>query len=120
MQATTPTQGGTNPHALASIMKASESCHIIAQEDILDEHGVKLWAKGQPVSQALQQRLLERKLSQPLESCLRAEDGVTHGEMLEQARRLIAACLSAASAVSPWASDLLSDIPRLPLHPVAQ
>ena len=120
MQATTPTQGGTNPHALASIMKASESCHIIAQEDILDEHGVKLWAKGQPVSQALQQRLLERKLSQPLESCLRAEDGVTHGEMLEQARRLIDTHAALHSAVSPWASDLLSDIPRLPLHPVAQ
>ncbi len=42
MQATTQTQGVTNPHALASIMKASESCHIVAQEDILDENGVKL------------------------------------------------------------------------------
>lgn len=120
MQVTTPTQGVTNPHALASIMKASESCHIVAQDDILDEHGVKLWAKGQPVSRALQQRLLERKLSQPLESCLRAEDGVTHGEMVEMARRLVDTQALLHSAVSPWASDLLADIPRLPLHPVAQ
>lgn len=120
MQATTQTQGVTNPHALASIMKASESCHIVAQEDILDEHGTKLWAKGQPVSRALQQRLLERKLSQPLESCLRAEDGVTHGEMVEVARRLVDSLPLLHSAISPWASDLLSDIPRLPLHPVAQ
>lgn len=120
MQATAQTQGVTNPHALASIMKASESCHIVAQEDILDEHGVKLWAKGQPVSRALQQRLLERKLSQPLESSLRAEDGVTHGEMVEMARRLVDTQALLHSAISPWASDLLGDIPRLPLHPVAQ
>jgi HD domain len=120
MQATAQTQGATNPHALASIMKASESCQIVAQEDILDENGVKLWAKGQPVSRALQQRLLERKLSQPLESCLRAEDGVTHGEMVEMARRLVDTSPLLHSAISPWATDLLSDIPRLPLHPVAQ
>lgn len=120
MQAMAQTQGATNPHALASIMKASESCQIVAQEDILDEHGVKLWAKGQPVSRALQQRLLERKLSQPLESCLRAEDGVTHGEMVEVARRLVDSQPLVHSAISPWATDLLSDIPRLPLHPVAQ
>lgn len=120
MQVTTPTQGVANPYALASIVKASESCHIVAQDDILDEHGTKLWAKGQPVSRALQQRLLERKLSQPLESCLRAEDGVTHGEMVETARRLVDTQALLHSAVNPWASDLLADIPRLPLHPVAQ
>jgi hypothetical protein len=120
MQESVQTQGVTNPHALASIMKASESCHIVAQEDILDENGVKLWGKGQPVSRALQQRLLERKLSQPLESCLRAEDGVTHGEMAELAKRLIDTQPLLHSGVSPWASDLVSDIPRLPMHPVAQ
>jgi HD domain len=120
MQAMAQAQGATNPHALASIMKASESCQIVAQEDILDEHGVKLWGKGQPISRALQQRLLERKLSQPLESCLRAEDGVTHGEMVEVARRLVDTQPLLHSAISPWATDLLSDIPRLPLHPVAQ
>lgn len=120
MQATAQTRGGTNPHALASIMKASQSCRIVAQADILDEHGFKLWAKGQPISRSLQQRLLERKLSQPLESCLRVEDGVTHGEMVEVARRLIDTQSLLHSAISPWASDLLSDIPRLPLHPVAQ
>lgn len=120
MQATAQTPGVTNPHALACIMKASETCQIVAQEDILDEHGVKLWAKGQPVSRALQQRLIERKLSQPLESCLRAEEGVTHGEIVEVARRLIDAQPLLHSAVSPWASDLLNDVPRLPMHPVAQ
>lgn len=120
MQSATSTASLANPHALASIMKASESCQIVAHEDILDENGVKLWAKNQPVSHALQQKLLERKLSQPIESCLRAEDGVTHVELVSAARRLYESRALLASAISPWVKELLDDIPRLPLHPVAQ
>lgn len=120
VQSATSQASLTNPHALASIMKASESCQIVAHEDILDENGVKLWAKNQPVSHALQQKLLERKLSHPIESCLRAEDGVTHIELVNTARRLYESRPLLSSAVSPWAKELLDDIPRLPLHPVAQ
>ncbi|MDP1045500.1 hypothetical protein Q6332_31175, partial [Klebsiella pneumoniae] len=40
--------------------------------------------------------------------------------MVEVARRLVDTQALLHSAISPWASDLLSDIPRLPLHPVAQ
>jgi len=109
-----------NPHALASIMRASEECEIVAREDIIDEHGAKLWARDQPVSRELQHRLLERKLRQPLESCLRAANGVTHAELADHARHLIDSEGTLHSAVSPWASGLLTDIPQLQLHPVAQ
>lgn len=120
MQSATPTSNQANPHALASIMKASESCQIVAHEDILDENGVKLWAKNQPVSHALQQKLLERKLSQPIESCLRADDGVTHRDLVEIGQRLYESKPYMRAGISPWAKELLEDIPRLPLHPVAQ
>lgn len=120
MQSTTSSINLANPHALASIMKASESCQIVAHEDILDENGVKLWGKNQAVSHALQQKLLERKLRHPIESCLRAEDGVTHGEMVELAQRLYESKPHLRSGISPWAEKLMDDIPRLPLHPVAQ
>ncbi|MDP1533488.1 MAG: hypothetical protein Q8L92_07885, partial [Rubrivivax sp.] len=66
-----------NPHALASILEASQTRSIIAASDIFDNQGIKLWARDQPVSQALQRKLLDRQLRQPLESCLMAEDGVT-------------------------------------------
>lgn len=49
----------TNPELLQSIIKASETYSIVASQDIVDIRGLKLWAKGQPVSVALQQRLLE-------------------------------------------------------------
>lgn len=69
--------GKANPHALAVILQASENKRIIAATDILDISDIKLWASNQPVSSALQRKLLDRQLRQPLESCLMAEDGVT-------------------------------------------
>ena len=50
----------TDPHVLASIVRASEECEIVAYEDYL-------------------------------ESCLRAEDGVTHATLTKQARALLGA-----------------------------
>lgn len=73
----------TNPHMLEAIAQASERCTIVASEDICDERGNKLWARGQPVSRSLQQRLLERRLRQPLEASLQAEDGVGTARLIE-------------------------------------
>lgn len=109
-----------NPDALNAIVKASETYSIVASQDIVDVQGLKLWAKGQPVSSALQQRLLDRKLRYPLEACLAAEDGVTsfslHADLL--------ACLNTdaplARALRPWAPVLLEQVKQLPLHSVAQ
>ena len=69
--------GSANPHALATILEASETKRIIAAADIFDLQGTKLWARHQPVSQVLQRKLMDRQLRSPLESCLVAEDGVT-------------------------------------------
>lgn len=66
-----------NPHALAAILEASETRRIIAATDIFDLAGTKLWARNQPVSAELQRKLLDRKLREPLEACLVAEDGAT-------------------------------------------
>ena len=61
-----------NPHALATILQASETQRIIAATDIFDLAGTKLWARHQPVSAELQRKLLDRKLRNPLETCLMA------------------------------------------------
>ena len=69
--------GSANSHALATILEASETKKIIAATDIFDLSGTKLWSRDQPVSAALQRKLLDRQLREPLERCLVAEDGVT-------------------------------------------
>jgi HD domain len=110
----------TNPEVLNAIVKASETYSIVASQDIVDVRGLKLWAKGQPVSQALQQRLLERKLQRPLEACLTAEDGVTPQSLSEDLSTFFDGTLPLAAALRPWASTLLEHLKKTPLHPVAQ
>ena len=107
-----------NGHAMEAILKASERKRVLASEDIYDTTGQKLWARGQPVSYALQQRLLERKLLQPIEACLRVEDGVTAHTLWDDATALLASDHPLLPALQPHAPRLLEQIRQLPLHAV--
>ncbi|WP_375213338.1 HD-GYP domain-containing protein [Aquabacterium sp.] len=112
--------GAANPYALSSILQASDHSPIVASEDICDERGTKLWARDQPVSAALQQRLLDRKLRQPLEACLRAPEGVSSADLVQTVRRTFDETGPLSLALRPWARELVGEVERLPLHPVAQ
>lgn len=111
---------GTNPEALSAFIKASESYSIVASQDIVDVRGLKLWARGNPVSAALQQRLLDRKLKQPLETCLMAEDGVTVFTLQQDLKSFLEQDTPLTVALRPWAPLLLAQVKQLPLHSVAQ
>jgi hypothetical protein len=109
-----------NAHALTAIVSAGAARRIVACHDIVDTNGHRLWAKDQPVSPALQQRLFDRPLARPIESALRAEDGVSAPELTTAAGQMLAADDALASALAPWIRQLLLDIAGLPIHPVAQ
>lgn len=113
-------QAQANPDFLDALVRASESYSIVASQDIVDVRGLKLWAKGQPVSAALQQRLLERKLMHPIESCLEAQDGVTLVHLVEQTEAFFHSPHFLATALRPWAAPVLQHLRQLPLHSVAQ
>jgi hypothetical protein len=115
-----PGDSQANPDILAAIIRASETYSIVASQDIVDVRGLKLWAKGLPVSAALQQRLLERKLRNPIESCLMVEDGVTPFYLLEQLNAFLDSKHSMAQALFPSAVQLQKQLKQLPLHSVAQ
>jgi HD-GYP domain-containing protein (c-di-GMP phosphodiesterase class II) len=109
-----------NPHALATILDAAETRRIIACRDIFDLSGTKLWARDQPVSQALQRKLMDRKLRQPLEACLMAEDGVTATTLRDTVQALLGLDTALAELLRPHAGRIADEVPRLPLHPVVQ
>jgi len=109
-----------NPHAMSAIVRASERHTIVAAEDIVDERGVKLWARDQPVSHALQQRLFERRLREPIESCLRAVDGVGTPALERAMREWLEGGEPLAAAVVPHAQALFAELAQLPIHPAAQ
>jgi len=109
-----------NPHALATILEASQTRSIIASRDIFDISGTKLWARDLPVSQALQRKLLDRQLRQPLESCLLAADGVTAHALVQSLQALFERDTPLAPLLRPHAAKLLREAAHLPLHSVAQ
>lgn len=109
-----------NPHALATILEASQTKSIIASRDIFDVSGIKLWARDQPVSQALQRKLLDRQLRQPLEACLIAENGVNSRGLLVAVEKLLEQDTPLAPLLKQHADDIVHATVHLPLHPVAQ
>ncbi|HJV28250.1 MAG TPA: HD domain-containing phosphohydrolase [Aromatoleum sp.] len=75
-----------NEHCLNSIVELSETHTVEASEDIYDERGMKLWAKGKPVSAELQEKLLRRKLAKPLEATLAVDGAVAFGDVVGACR----------------------------------
>ncbi len=109
-----------NPHILSAIVEAADSKSIVSSRDIYDDRGVKLWAKDQRVSASLQQRLLERKLREPLEACLRAEDGITNIHLVEELDRLLASEHPLAQVLRSHEAMLHQQVRSLPLHSAMQ
>jgi hypothetical protein len=109
-----------NQHALATILEASETKSIIASSDIFDISGIKLWARDRPVSGALQRKLLDRQLRNPLESCLLAEDGVTTQTLVQATQALVEHDTALAALLRAHAAKIVHEVPFLPLHSVAQ
>jgi len=122
MQATAQAVGFSiaNPHALATILEASETKSIIASRDIFDISGTKLWARDQPVSQALQRKLIDRQLRHPLETCLYAEDGVTPRSLVQALEALLERDTPLTPIIHRYADKLVHSASHIVLHPVAQ
>ena len=109
-----------NPQVLAWIAEASEHTRIVAARDIMDVQGIKLWARNQPVSRALQERLAGRDLAEPLESCLDAEDGVRGKDLKADMLEMADSSHPLALLVRHYAAGLAGTVERLPLHPAVR
>ena len=86
---TDSTLNSINEHLLDNVMKLTESTEVTALEDIYNEHGTKLLAKGAGITPDLTERLLRHKLRKPLEASLLVADGVTSASVLARAEHLM-------------------------------
>ena len=64
-----------NPHYLDHVVKLSETSDIEASEDIVSGTGMKLLAKGAKIDAKARERLLEFRLTKPLENMMRVVGG---------------------------------------------
>jgi len=79
-----------NQHYLDHVVKLSETAEIEASEDILAGNGMKLLAKGTRVDARARERLLEFRLTKPLENMLRVVGGTEATDFHATAEALLA------------------------------
>lgn len=112
--------GKTNPFFLDAIVKASDNYDIIASQDIVDVRGINLWSKGRKINATLQQRLLERKLAKPIESCLYVEDGFNKAVLKEKIDAFFLSQSALAIALNPWRAIVSEQVNGIHIHPLVQ
>lgn len=104
-----------NQHCLNSIVELAETRTVEASEDIYDERGIKLWAKGKPVSADLQEKLLRRKLAKPLEATLTVDGAVAFGDVVGACRARIDETPLFQRLVNRDALTLIDGMKNIPL-----
>jgi HD-GYP domain-containing protein (c-di-GMP phosphodiesterase class II) len=72
-------ESGVNSHFLDHMVNVSATHLVEATEDIYAGNGMKLLRAGTPVDAQMRERLLEHKLTKPLEECVHVVDGVIPG-----------------------------------------
>lgn len=104
-----------NQHCLNSIVELAETRTVEASEDIFDERGIKLWAKGKPVSADLQEKLLRRRLAKPLEATLTVEGAVAFGDVVGACRARVEESPLFQRVVNRDALTLIDGMKGIPL-----
>lgn len=90
-----------NPHYVINVENLARTHEVVVCEDILDAGGTKLVAKGSRVDQTLHERLLRFKLSQPIESSLAVNDGLTPAKLLAEVAMLLEKIPALAKLLHP-------------------
>lgn len=85
----TELDGKVNPHYLENVMVVADDREVQATEDIYADNGMKLIAKGRPITRDMRDRLLERKLRKPLEDCMEVASGITGADCVRAAQELL-------------------------------
>ena len=86
----TPAVSDVNPHYLDHVVKLSETSDIEASEDIVSGTGTKLLAKGAKIDARARERLLEFRLTKPLENMMRVVGGTDPATFVPAAEQLLA------------------------------
>lgn len=90
-----------NQHYAASLARMGLVKDVIAAEDICDESGTKLWAKGKRIDARLWERLSDRALEKPLESSVSTDDPLDQKDVIECLENLLSTKPHYSALVKP-------------------
>ena len=77
-----------NPNFLGHIISMAKTRTVYAADDICDDSGNLLLAKGKQIDERLNERLLVRKLQRPLETFLIVDNGINVSSILAKAQSI--------------------------------
>lgn len=97
-----------NPNYLNHLVHTAALHEVAVTADIVSSKGVKLLAKGARMSAEMRERLLEHKLTRPLEDCLEVQGVVSEAQVQAMAEDLLDehAILRAATGALPGVAPL--------------
>jgi HD-GYP domain-containing protein (c-di-GMP phosphodiesterase class II) len=96
----------TNDHCINHLIETSETRPITVGEDIYDQKGVKLLARGQSIGRPTRERLLARTLRKPLEASLHIDEGLRGEQLGEMARQMFAEHPTIAALAAPYQEQI--------------
>jgi HD-GYP domain-containing protein (c-di-GMP phosphodiesterase class II) len=115
------TSESVNAHYLDHVVATAQSHEVAATEDIVTGNGIKLLAKGARIDAKARDRLLEHKLSKPLEDCVEVVGGVIPARFEPIATALLDKHpLLRALCVSERAQPVSASLAALTLSPPMQ
>lgn len=108
-----------NSHLLGHILSMTKTHTVYAADDICDEGGNLLLAKGKEISERLNERLLVRKLQRPLETSLIVENGINVSAILVKAQGVFTENASVGAIANVYSKTILKSISGIRLCPAA-
>lgn len=78
-----------NNDILDNILLASDRADLQVSEDVYDESGQKLLAKGYKITTSIREKILNKVLKKPIETCIAAENSITNEDLASAAQLII-------------------------------
>lgn len=107
-------------HYLKNVTGMGDNCTVVANRDIhSSSSGIKLVSAGMSINSSLYDRLLQHRLSPPLDECLSAENEVTSTSLVESAVKLMQederlSLMQSAKSEGVSLPDILKQVPLNP------
>lgn len=76
-------------HFTRAVVELGERQSVVASCAIFNENGVKIIDKGVPINRRLYDRLMQHRLSAPIEDCVSSSNGVTAKDLGLAARKIL-------------------------------
>jgi hypothetical protein len=108
--------GVANPHCLEQLVQAAPTRGLMAGEDVYDQRGLLLVARGQPVDAGTRERLIARRLARPLEESLEFRDRIQVPELLACARQALDEMPALARLLGAELQPVLAILAQVRLH----